>query len=145
VIQYERPDGVLLTFGGQTALNCGVALDSSGIFEKYGVEILGTPIQAITITEDRQLFAEKMASIQEKVSPSIAVYNVQEVKIYVAKNGKITLFIFFSKRLLTLLRNLATQFLHVLPTHSVDWALALPTTRLNSLPWRSKRLHIPSS
>lgn len=82
MIQYERPDGVLLTFGGQTALNCGVALDSSGIFEKYGVEILGTPIEAITITEDRQLFAEKMASIDEKVSPSIAVYNVQEV-IYI--------------------------------------------------------------
>jgi len=79
VIQYERPDGVLLTFGGQTALNCGVALDSSGVFKKYGVEILGTPIQAITITEDRQQFAEKMASIQEKVSPSIAVYNVEEV------------------------------------------------------------------
>lgn len=97
MIQYERPDGVLLTFGGQTALNCGVALDSSGIFEKYGVEILGTPIQAITITEDRQLFAEKMASIQEKVSPSIAVYNVQEVKLHLTKNRKMYLFIFSPK------------------------------------------------
>ena len=67
MIQSERPDGVLLTFGGQTALNCGV------------VKILGTPIQSIIETEDRKIFAERIAEIDEKVAPSAAVYSIQEV------------------------------------------------------------------
>ena len=58
VIEKERPDGVLLSFGGQTALNCGVALYKAGIFEKYNVRVLGTPVQAIMDTEDRELFVE---------------------------------------------------------------------------------------
>ena len=56
VIEKERPDGILLSFGGQTALNCGVELFRSGVFEKYGVKVLGTPVQAIMDTEDRELF-----------------------------------------------------------------------------------------
>ena len=56
VIEKERPDGVLLSFGGQTALNCGVALYKAGVFEKYNVRVLGTPVQAIMDTEERELF-----------------------------------------------------------------------------------------
>lgn len=78
VIHSERPDGILLTFGGQTGLNCGVELQKSGVFEKYNVHVLGTPIQSIIDTEDRKLFAEKIAEIGEKTAPSVAVYNINE-------------------------------------------------------------------
>ncbi|XP_017891832.1 CAD protein [Ceratina calcarata] len=78
VIQSERPDGVLLTFGGQTALNCGVELEKNGIFKKYNIDILGTPIQSIIETEDRKIFAERIAEIGEKVAPSAAAYSIQE-------------------------------------------------------------------
>ena len=61
VIEKERPDGILLSFGGQTALNCGVALYKSGVLEKYNVQVLGTPVQAIIDTEDREIFAGKLA------------------------------------------------------------------------------------
>ena len=63
IIEKERPDGILLSFGGQTALNCGIALHENGVLEKYGVKILGTPVSAIILTEDRQKFAEHLASI----------------------------------------------------------------------------------
>ncbi len=66
VIEKERPDGILLAFGGQTALNCGVELYRSGVLERYGVEVLGTPVQAIMDTEDRELFVEKLNQIVEK-------------------------------------------------------------------------------
>lgn len=79
VIESERPDGVLLTFGGQTALNCGVELEKNGVFTKYNVEILGTPIESIIQTEDRKLFANRISEINERVAPSAAVYSVQEV------------------------------------------------------------------
>uniref|UniRef100_A0A182N1E7 ATP-grasp domain-containing protein n=1 Tax=Anopheles dirus TaxID=7168 RepID=A0A182N1E7_9DIPT len=78
VIKAERPGGVLLTFGGQTALNCGVEMERAGLFARYGVKILGTPIQSIIETEDRKLFAERVAEIGEQVAPSAAVYSVQE-------------------------------------------------------------------
>ncbi|XP_012269304.2 CAD protein isoform X2 [Athalia rosae] len=78
VIKAERPDGVLLTFGGQTALNCGVELQRAGVFERYNIEILGTPIRSIIETEDRKLFAERVNEIGEKVAPSAAVYDIQE-------------------------------------------------------------------
>ena len=67
MIKSERPDGILLTFGGQTALNCGVEMNKNGIFEKYGVKILGTPIKSIIESEDRKLFAERIAEIGEQV------------------------------------------------------------------------------
>jgi len=79
VIRCERPDGILLTFGGQTALNCGVEMYRNGVFEKYGVRILGTPIQSIIETEDRKLFSERIQELGEHVAPSAAVYSVQEV------------------------------------------------------------------
>lgn len=67
VIKKEKVDGVFLSFGGQTALNCGLALERSGIFKKYAVKVLGTPVKSIEITEDRELFAQKMHSIGVKV------------------------------------------------------------------------------
>lgn len=78
VIKSERPDGILLTFGGQTALNCGVQLEKAGIFKRYNVKILGTPIEAIIETEDRKKFAERINEIGEKVAPSVAVTSIQE-------------------------------------------------------------------
>ncbi|CAH0554904.1 unnamed protein product [Brassicogethes aeneus] len=78
VIRAERPDGVLLTFGGQTGLNCGVELERLGVFKKYNVKILGTPIQAIIDTEDRKVFSERVAKIGERVAPSMAATSVEE-------------------------------------------------------------------
>ncbi|MFH1677178.1 MAG: carbamoyl-phosphate synthase (glutamine-hydrolyzing) large subunit [bacterium] len=72
VIEKERPDGILLSFGGQTALNCGLELADSGILEKYGVKVLGTPIETIRATEDRKYFTEKLAEIGVPVPRSIA-------------------------------------------------------------------------
>ena len=66
VIAKERPQGIFLAFGGQTALNCGVELYRNGILEKYGVKVLGTPVQTIMDTEDRELFIEKLDEIQVK-------------------------------------------------------------------------------
>ncbi|MDP3733132.1 MAG: ATP-grasp domain-containing protein, partial [Candidatus Daviesbacteria bacterium] len=67
VIKKERPDGIFLSFGGQTALNCGLELEKSGIFKKYGVEVLGTSVKTIQITEDRELFARELSKINIKV------------------------------------------------------------------------------
>ncbi|XP_076067925.1 carbamoyl-phosphate synthetase 2, aspartate transcarbamylase, and dihydroorotase rudimentary isoform X2 [Oratosquilla oratoria] len=78
VIKSERPDGVLLTFGGQTALNCGVELEREGIWSSYGVRVLGTPVASIVQSEDRKMFADVVSSIGEKVAPSAAVYSTQE-------------------------------------------------------------------
>lgn len=78
VIERERPDGILLAFGGQTALNCGVELYRSGGLEKYGVKVLGTPVQAIMDTEDRELFVEKLDQIDVKTIKSHAVATVKE-------------------------------------------------------------------
>jgi len=79
VIKSERPDGILLTFGGQTALNCGIELTNSGILDKYNVRVLGTQVKSIEWTEDRKIFAEKMAEINEHVAPSEAAYSVEQV------------------------------------------------------------------
>lgn len=76
VIKKERPDGILLAFGGQTALNCGVELHRSGVLEKYGVRVLGTPVQAIMDTEDRELFVEKLNEIDVRTIKSEAVDTV---------------------------------------------------------------------
>jgi len=81
VITSERPDGVLLTFGGQTALNCGVQLNKQNVFNEYNVKILGTPISSIEWTEDRHVFAEKLCEINEKVAPCEAVYSVEQVTL----------------------------------------------------------------
>uniref|UniRef100_A0A669B8D8 Multifunctional protein CAD n=1 Tax=Oreochromis niloticus TaxID=8128 RepID=A0A669B8D8_ORENI len=78
VIKNERPDGVLLTFGGQTALNCGVELTKLGILEKYKVQVLGTPVSSIEMTEDRKIFVEKMEEINEHVAPSEAALSVEQ-------------------------------------------------------------------
>ena len=80
VIEKERPDGILLAFGGQTALNCGVELYQSGVLEKYGVKVLGTPVQAIIDTEDRELFVKKLDEIQVKTIKSEACENIEQAR-----------------------------------------------------------------
>ena len=80
MIAKERPDGVLLSFGGQTALNCGVALYKAGIFEKYDTRVLGTPVQAIMDTEDRELFVKKLDEINVKTIKSEAVENIEDAR-----------------------------------------------------------------
>ena len=80
VIQKERPEGIMLAFGGQTALNCGVALYREGILEKYGVRVLGTPVQAIIDTEDRELFVEKLNEIDVKTIKSEAVEKAEDAR-----------------------------------------------------------------
>ena len=80
VIQKEKPEGIMLAFGGQTALNCGVALYKEGILEKYNVKVLGTPVQAIMDTEDRELFVRKLNEINVKTIKSEAVENVEDAR-----------------------------------------------------------------
>ena len=80
VIEKERPQGIMLAFGGQTALNCGVELFRTGVLEKYGVEVLGTPVQAIIDTEDRELFVKKLDEIQVKTIKSEAVENIEDAR-----------------------------------------------------------------
>ena len=79
VIKKEHPDGILLSFGGQTALNCGVQLYKNGILEKYNVRVLGTPVQAIMDTEDRELFVERLDEINVKTIKSEACENIEQV------------------------------------------------------------------
>jgi carbamoyl-phosphate synthase large subunit len=78
VIKKEKPQGILLAFGGQTALNCGVELYKNGIFEKYNLKVLGTPVQAIMDTEDRELFVKKLDQIDVKTIKSHAVENIED-------------------------------------------------------------------
>ena len=80
VIKKERPDGILLSFGGQTALNCGVELERQGILEKYGVRVLGTPVKAIMNTEDRELFVERLDEINVKTIKSEACETMEQAR-----------------------------------------------------------------
>ena len=80
VIEKERPDSIMLGFGGQTALNCGVALEDKEILRKYGIRVLGTQIEGIRITEDRQLFKEAMQKSDIPVLPSAPAYSLAEAK-----------------------------------------------------------------
>ena len=87
VIEKERPDGVMLAFGGQTAMNCGVALYKDGVCEKYGVKVLGTPVQAIIDTEDREIFVHKLNEINVKTIKSEAVENAIDARRAAAELG----------------------------------------------------------
>jgi len=87
VIEKERPDGILLSFGGQTALNCGVELYKSGVLEKYGVRVLGTPVQAIIDTEDRELFVRRLDEISVKTIKSHACETIDEARRAAAELG----------------------------------------------------------
>ena len=78
IIKKEKPDGILLSFGGQTALNCGVELYKSGILKKYNVKVLGTPVETIIATEDRDLFVKKLNEINLLAPKSFAVKNIKE-------------------------------------------------------------------
>ena len=85
VIEKERPDGILLSFGGQTALNCGVELDKTGVLKKYNVKVLGTPVKAIMDTEDRELFVERLDEIDVKTIKSEACEDIEQARV-AAKN-----------------------------------------------------------
>lgn len=87
VIEKERPDGIMLAFGGQTALNCGVELYESGVLEKYNLQVLGTPVQAIMDTEDRELFVERLNEINVKTIKSEACENVEQARKAAAELG----------------------------------------------------------
>ena len=87
ILEAERPDGILLSFGGQTALNCGLELEKQGILSRLNVKVLGTPTEAIRLTEDRHLFAERMTSINEPICPSAAAYSVEEARKIVKQIG----------------------------------------------------------
>ncbi len=87
VIQKERPDGILLSFGGQTALNCGVELFKSGVLEKYNVKVLGTPVQAIMDTEDRELFVDRLNEIDVKTIKSEACETIEQARSAAAQLG----------------------------------------------------------
>lgn len=87
VIQKERPQGIMLAFGGQTALNCGVELYKKGIFEKYDLQVLGTPVQAIMDTEDRELFVQKLDEIDVKTISSEACENIEQARRAAAELG----------------------------------------------------------
>ncbi|MBD5233808.1 MAG: carbamoyl-phosphate synthase (glutamine-hydrolyzing) large subunit [Bacteroidales bacterium] len=87
VIEKERPDGILLAFGGQTALNCGVELEQSGVLERFGVKVLGTPVRAIMDTEDRELFVEKLNQIDVNTIKSEAVETVDDALKVAARLG----------------------------------------------------------
>uniref|UniRef100_A0A2K6G1A8 Carbamoyl-phosphate synthase 1 n=1 Tax=Propithecus coquereli TaxID=379532 RepID=A0A2K6G1A8_PROCO len=78
VIKAERPDGLILGMGGQTALNCGVELFRRGVLKEYGVKVLGTSVESIMATEDRQLFSDKLNEINEKIAPSFAVETIED-------------------------------------------------------------------
>ena len=80
VIEKERPQGIMLAFGGQTALNCGVELYQSGVLEKYNLKVLGTPVQSIMDTEDRELFVKKLDEINVKTIKSEAVSNIEDAR-----------------------------------------------------------------
>ncbi len=87
VIEKERPDGILLAFGGQTALNCGVKLYENKVLEKYNVQVLGTPVQAIIDTEDRELFNRKLEEIDVKIIKSEAVENIEDARAAAERLG----------------------------------------------------------
>jgi carbamoyl-phosphate synthase large subunit len=87
VIKKEKPQGILLAFGGQTALNCGVALYKSGVLEKYNLKVVGTPVQAIMETEDRELFARMLGEIDVRTPQSIAAKNMEEAIAAAQKLG----------------------------------------------------------
>lgn len=87
VIERERPDGILLSFGGQTALNCGVALHRSGVLAAYGVRVLGTPVEAIEATEDRELFARRLEALGVPTPTSVATAGVDEAAAAAARLG----------------------------------------------------------
>ena len=87
VIDKERPDSILLQFGGQTALNCGIELMRAGVLDQYNVRVLGTPVAAIIATEDREIFSQKLIEINEKIAMGFPAVNLNEAKEAAKKIG----------------------------------------------------------
>ena len=122
VIKKEQPQGIMLAFGGQTALNCGVELYRKGILEKYGVQVLGTPVQAIIDTEDRELFVNKLNEINVKTIQSEACESIEQARAAA--------------------RALGYPVILRAPTPSADLARASATMKRNSTNWLKR--HSPS-
>jgi carbamoyl-phosphate synthase (ammonia) len=87
VIKKEKPDGIVVSMGGQTALNCAVEMYQKGIFQKYGVQVLGTPIPVVIDTEDRQSFSDRLNEINEKIAESYTADTVEEAVSHAKKIG----------------------------------------------------------
>lgn len=87
ILKREKPEGILISMGGQTALNCGVELFEKGILSKYNVEVMGTPVETVMATEDRQIFSDKLTEIDEKIALSYTAENVEEAKKVANKIG----------------------------------------------------------
>ena len=87
IIESERPDALVASFGGQTALNCALELEATGVLKKYGIKILGTPLEVVRATEDREIFVKKCAEIGVKTPRSIATRTLDEARVAVAKIG----------------------------------------------------------
>jgi carbamoyl-phosphate synthase large subunit len=87
IIELERPDSIMLSFGGQTALNCGVALEKNGVLKKYGINVLGTQIEGIQTTEDRQLFKDNMTECGLPVLESSSANSIEESQLIAKKIG----------------------------------------------------------
>lgn len=142
VIRNERPDGVLLTFGGQTALNCGVELTKAGVLERYRVRVLGTPVASIEMTEDRKVFVEKMEEIGEHVAPSEAAASLEQVWGGLGIWGRAGSCPSCSQhdpiapcRLRLPLSGWGTRCWCALPTPLGGWALVSPTTERSWWLW----------
>lgn len=157
---------MLLTFGGQTALNCGVELTKAGVLARYGVRVLGTPVETIELTEDRRAFASRMAEIGEHVAPSEAASSLEQVRGVLGADrchflnlgsspgpgtlcaahsqGLISLFISAHCRPRPLPRDWGTLCWCVQPLPWAAWALALPLTKRSSLHWWPQLLPIPA-
>ena len=87
IIKRERPDGILISMGGQTALNCGVELYNSGVLAKYGVRVMGTSVETVIATEDRKIFNEKLCEIGEKIAQSATAQTIEEAKVVAQQIG----------------------------------------------------------
>eukprot|EP00601_Ochromonadales_sp_CCMP2298_P009418 CAMPEP_0173264630 /NCGR_PEP_ID=MMETSP1142-20121109/28082_1 /TAXON_ID=483371 /ORGANISM="non described non described, Strain CCMP2298" /LENGTH=1039 /DNA_ID=CAMNT_0014200191 /DNA_START=109 /DNA_END=3224 /DNA_ORIENTATION=+ len=87
ILKRERPDGILISMGGQTALNCGVELYNSGILEKYGVRVMGTPVETVIATEDREIFNQKLGEIGEKIAQSKTANTIEQAKVVAKEIG----------------------------------------------------------
>lgn len=81
VIKREKPDGILISMGGQSALNCGVEMYNNGTLAKYGVHVMGTPVETVITTEDREIFNTKLKEIGEKIAQSATAVTIEEAKI----------------------------------------------------------------
>lgn len=137
VLEKERPDGILLTFGGQSALNVGIALDKMGVFERLGVQVLGTPIRTLEISEDRELFVQALngSLLLPFPLPTLLIHTPVQKSIFPPPNLQPSP---LSTLLLQRQKSLATRSSNALRSRSVDSAVASRTMPTNSVIWLLK-------